>query len=57
MSKEVKREMMKVMPKKDHVICRKDVKKGHDDHYVLKAGTEISVPKMYLETLKTEKVI
>lgn len=49
--KEDKMEMMKVVPKRDHVIHH------NDDHYELKAGKEISIPKMYKATLIAEKLV
>ena len=49
--KDDKREMMKVIPKRDHVIHH------NEDHYVLKAGKEISIPKMYKATLVAEKLV
>lgn len=48
---EQKSEMKKVTPKKDFVLHFNDV------HIELKKGESVEVPTMFLQNLKTEKVI
>lgn len=55
MSKEEKQEEAK---KKSKLIALKDFKFKHGkDVYEIKKGSKVEVPKMFLDNLKTEKVI
>ena len=52
----MKKEKEKEVSKK--VIAKKDWQIHHNDfHIVIKKGDGIKVPKQFIETLKTEKVI
>lgn len=57
MIEEIKQEEVKTS-KKQKLVALKDFKFQHNkDVYEFKKGDEVDVPKMFLQNLKTEKVI